>query len=59
LVDYGHNVDEAKKIKTEITTLQKMYQDLIEESATIRKKIQKSQLIAQMHHNSDHAMRIS
>jgi hypothetical protein len=52
-------VDEAKKIKNQIAYLQKTYQDLLEESATIRKKIQKSQLIAQMHNNSDLAVRIS
>jgi phage shock protein A len=48
LVDYGNNVEEAKNIRDQIAQLQQTYQNLIDESAKIRRKVQKTHLIAQM-----------
>lgn len=57
LRDYGNNVvtaineDEAKKMRDQITNLQHTYSKLIQESITIRRRIQKTNLIAQMRTN--------
>jgi hypothetical protein len=58
-LDYGTNVDEAKKIREQITGLQQTYDNLIAESVSIRRKIQKSQLIAQMQTNPEAILNIS
>jgi hypothetical protein len=53
LIDYGNNMDATKQLREEIENLQKTHHGLVSESVLIRRKIQKSQMIAQLRSDSD------